>query len=195
MSRRVLNFSGEIFDKTLDDDDFLRIYIGKGSIDAEKKISFKKQERFASTDELVLLPEQLYDEYKKIDNAPIFMKCKEDNVIGIIGNDDNIYSFVKNIVIDICTRYYYKDVQIYFLINEKDVNKYGKWLRWFPHIYNEKTNSRNIVYNDESKNQIFEQLFVNLSARCNNKNEVLLRNMVHSLLTELLTGQNKFVMC
>lgn len=173
MSRRVLNFSGEIFDKTLDDDDFLRIYIGKGSIDAEKKISFKKQERFASTDELVLLPEQLYDEYKKIDNAPIFMKCKEDNVIGIIGNDDNIYSFVKNIVIDICTRYYYKDVQIYFLINEKDVNKYGKWLRWFPHIYNEKTNSRNIVYNDESKNQIFEQLFVNLSARCNNKNEVL----------------------
>ena len=181
LSKRVLNFSGEIFDKTVDDDDFLKTYIGRGSVDAEKKISFKKQERFASTDELVSLPEHLNDEYKKIDNAPIFMNCKDDNVIGVIGSNNNIYSFVKNIVIDICSRHYYKDVQIYFLINENEVEKYGKWLRWFPHIYNDRTNSRNIVYNDESKNQIFEQLFVNLSARSNSKNATLPYNIIFVL--------------
>ena len=181
LSKRVLNFSGEIFDKTVDDDDFLKIYIGRGSVDAEKKISFKKQERFASTDELVSLPEHLNDEYKKIDNAPIFMNCKDDNVIGVIGSNNNIYSFVKNIVTDICSRHYYKDVQIYFLINENEVEKYEKWLRWFPHIYNDRTNSRNIVYNDESKNQIFEQLFVNLSSRSNSKNATLPYNIIFVL--------------
>lgn len=173
MYKRVLHFSGEIFDKTIEDDDFLKTYIGRGSIDAEKKISFKKQERFASTDELISLPEQLHDKYKKIDNAPICMNCRDDNVIGVIGSENNIYSFVKNTVVDICTRHYYKDIQIYFLINESDVEKYGKWLRWLPHIYNENTNSRNIVYNNESKNQIFEQLFVNLASRSNSKNTLL----------------------
>lgn len=173
MSKRVLDYSGDIFDKTAEDEDFLRTYIGRGLVESKKKISYKTQEKFASDDELVRLPEELYKEYKYIDDAPLFLNCKNDNVIGVIGDNDDTYSFVKNLVLDICTRHYYKDVQIYFLINEKDVNKYEKWLRWFPHIYNDRNNGRNIVYNNESKNQIFEQLFVNLSARSNSKNQAL----------------------
>lgn len=169
MSQKVMEFSGEIFDKSLEDEDFLKVYLGKGLVEAQKKISFKKQERFASNDELINYPENLSNEFKYINNAPLFLDIKKDNVIGVIGNETDNYSLAKNLVLDICSRHYFKDVQIYFLINEKDIDRYYSWIRWFPHIYNENSDRRNIVYNDESKNYVFEQLFVTFNTRKDSK--------------------------
>lgn len=166
----VNTFSGDLFDKVVEDEDFLKIKIGYGIREAYRKVSFKKQERFETDDELVELPEKLFEETRNISDAPIELDLKESNAIGVIGTDEFIYSFVKYILLDICSRHYYNDVSIYFLSKEEDALKVSQWLRWLPHIYGKNTGVRQIVYDDSSKSYIFEKLYVELNHRNQSKN-------------------------
>ena len=161
----ILSFSGDIFDKVIDDNDFLEVRLGLGTVEARRKVSFKKQEKFESEDELASLPEQVSNDFRYIDNAPITLDLKTNNVVGVVGQSDECYLFVKNVLLDIIARHYYKDVQVFFLISDSDVEKYSNWLKWLPHIVDEQTNTRNIVYSSDSKSSVFERLYVEFGKR------------------------------
>lgn len=161
----IHSFSGDIFDKVIDDNDFLEVRLGLGTVEARRKISFKKQEKFESEDELASLPEQVSNDFRYIDNAPITLDLKTNNVVGVVGQSDECYLFVKNVLLDIIARHYYKDVQVFFLISDSDVEKYANWLKWLPHIVDEQTNTRNIVYSSDSKSSVFERLYVEFGKR------------------------------
>lgn len=167
--RNVDEFSGNLFDKVETDEDFLNIRIGSGTVDAQRKIAFKKQERFETEDELANLPANVYNDYKTISNAPITVDFKQEGVIGVIGDDSSNYSFVKNMVVDLCSRHYYKDVQLFMLVDDDSVGLYKEWARWLPHAYNSKLDTRNIVHDDESRSQVFEYLYVELGNRSQQK--------------------------
>ena len=161
----ICGFSGDIFDKVIDDDDFLRVRLGLGTVEARRKISYKKQEKFESEDELATLPEEVSNDFRYIDNAPITLDLKNNNVVGVVGQSSECYLFVKNILLDIVARHYFKDVQVFFLISDSDVEKYSNWLKWLPHIVDEQTNTRNIVYSADSKSSVFERMYVEFGKR------------------------------
>lgn len=161
----IIGFSGDIFDKIADDDDFLQIRIGEGTVEAQRTIEYKKQEKFESDDELASLPEQVCLDCRYIENAPITIDLKKDNVIGVVGEANDNYEFVKTIILDIIARHYYKDVQLFVLIDEADTDKYATWVKWLPHMIEEQTNTRNIVYNSDSKSFVFERLYVEFGKR------------------------------
>ena len=56
--QNIESFSANLFDRTRDDDDFLCVRLGLGSVEASRKIDYKKQERLELEDELQLVPEQ-----------------------------------------------------------------------------------------------------------------------------------------
>jgi len=168
----VENFTGELFEKTEKDEDFLHVRIGTGTIEAKRKINFKKQENFETEDELAGIPEQIYTEFKNLTNAPITMNCKDHGVVGIVGNFNANFEFAKNVVVDIVTRHYYRDVKCFFLIDETKVRQYADWVRWLPHTSNENSWVRNIVYSEETKTQIFEYLYAELGKRMQVKAKV-----------------------
>lgn len=157
-------FSCDLFDRTQDENDFLHVYLGKGSIEAKKKINYKKPERLEVDDELQLLPEQIFNEYKMIDNAPIICDLKKCNAIGIYGNEEDRFFMLKNLVLDICTRQFQGDIHLIFVASESNEDKVA-WLRMLPHVYNEITGARDIVCNEDSKTLVFEYLYKELTYR------------------------------
>ena len=178
----VSSFSGDLFDKVIEDDDFLKIKIGYGVREANRKVSFKKQERFETDDDLVELPAKLFEDTKNINDAPIELDLKSANAIGIIGSDEHNYSFVKYLVLDICTRHYYNDVNIFFLIKEDDAPRITQWLRWLPHVYGKNSGVRQIVFDDSSRSFIFEKLYVELNQRNQNKSEKTKNHNVYNIV-------------
>lgn len=164
----VQNFSPDLFDRKKDDEDFLCIRLGEGSVESIREINYKKHERLEVEDDLQLYPETICDEYKYVKRAPIVCNLKESNAIGIIGNEQNRFSLFKNIVVDISSRHYYTDVKMVFVTEEakgQDIH----WLRMLPHVYNDELGIRNIVRDTESKKIIFEYLYKELSMREQNK--------------------------
>ncbi len=165
---RFDSFSADLFDRSREDDDYLCVRLGSGEVESKREVYYKKQERLEIEDDLQLIPEQLYDEYKNVQNAPIVCDFKEINAIGVVGIPACRFLFLKNIVIDIVARQYFSDVKMVF-VAEKENKDQVNWLRFLPHVYNDEINVRNIVCDDDSKNLIFEYLYKELTIREHNK--------------------------
>ena len=164
--QQVKDFSGDLFDKSPEDDDFLRVRLGLGSIESKRQIDYKKKETLETSDSLISKPEDLYNEFKNVDNVPVVANFKDVNALGVVGDSAHLYQMMKNMIVDICVRHHYNDVKLFVIVEESKAENF-KWVRWFQNIYNEKLDIRNIVCNDESKNLLFEYLYVELSKREN----------------------------
>lgn len=158
----VENFSAELFDRVLQDEDFLKVYIGRGEVESLRQVDYKEKETFETNDELMEIPLKIAKDFKYIGNAPITIDLKNANAVGIVGKKDINYIFLKNIIIDLVTRHYYGDVKLVLLLDE-DTAKYD-WLKFLPHVFNA-LSTRSLVYDNETKNSIFELLYKELSFR------------------------------
>lgn len=165
---RFRTFSPDLFDRSREDEDYLCVRLGSGDVLAKREVDYKKQEKLEIDDDLQLIPEQLYAEYKNVHNAPIVCDLKEVNAIGVVGNPDCRFELLKNIVVDIAARQYFSDVRMVF-VAEKEHKDQIQGFRLLPHVYNEVIGVRNIVCDGESKNIIFEFLYKELTIREQNK--------------------------
>ena len=163
-TRRFEAFSPSLFDRTPEDKDFLSVKLGEGSVEAQRQIKYKKQEKLEIEDELQVLPGQLCDEYKFINNAPVVCNFKEINAVGIVGALEDRYAIFKNTIIDIAARQYFKDVKMVFVAEERNADKIY-WLRMLPQVSVEEQRLKTIVTDDESKNIVFEYLYKELTLR------------------------------
>ena len=161
-------FSSELFDRIRENDDFLTVRLGSGKLEAQRVIDYKKQEKLEVEDDLQKIPQQVSEEYKYIDCAPIVCSLKNSNAIGIVGYEQYRFEIMKNIVIDICARQFQSDVKLVFVVKEENRNKV-LWLRMLPHVQNDDIGIRNIICDDESKNLLFEYLYRELNERKQNK--------------------------
>lgn len=157
-------FSPNLFDRTIEDNDFLLIRLGNGKVEAKQEIKYKKQERLEVEDELQLMPETLCNEYRYLDNAPVVCDMKDINALGIIGTKEDRFGIFKNIVLDIIARHYFADVRMVFVAEPKNAEKI-KWLRMLPNVETEGGNIKTLVIDDESKNTVFEYLYKELNMR------------------------------
>ena len=162
--RMIFDFSGDLFDRLPCDEDFLAVRLGIGSIQAERKINYKKQERLEIEDDLQLIPGKISEKEKVLQNAPVVCALKEANAIGIVGSENLRFAIMKNMVTDICARHYPTDVKLFFIANKSNKDKIS-WLRFLPHAYEELSGARYIVCDDESKARIFDYLYKELAQR------------------------------
>lgn len=160
----VERFSKELFDREPEHNDFLSVRIGSGISQANCKVTTKKQEVISITDDLLLIPKEIEEKYRYIDNAPVFLNLAMCNLVGIIGNREKLYDLLKNITLDIAIRQYYSDVKLFYMFKEEDKNKFA-WIRWLRHVRNENIEARNMIFDEESKNILFEYLYLELSRR------------------------------
>lgn len=158
----IESFDSKLFDRIPTDPDFLELYLGRGNVEALRRIDYKKQEKLEIGDDLCSLPEHVAGEYRDIGDAPVVMSLCDANAVGIVGNEDALYSMMKNMIVDIISRQYYGDISIYALIGE-DTEKY-KWLRGLKALQTA-GGGRNIVCDQESKNRVFENLYKELTLR------------------------------
>ncbi|MGN0027795.1 MAG: type VII secretion protein EssC [Clostridium sp.] len=157
-------FSSDLFDRRPDDEDFLEVRLGTGSVEAVRKINYKKQERLEIEDELQELPERICAEHKMINEAPIVCNFKKVDAIGVTGDKKNRREMLKTMVTDICARQFYSEVKIFIIANEENAEIIHT-LRYLPHIESSIGDFRNVVCDEESKKNIFELLYNVLTNR------------------------------
>lgn len=162
--KNVREFNKELFDRSKEDEDFLEVTLGYGTVASRCEVKITPQKFKDTTDELVDKPEEIENKYKFIDNAPVILKLASANAVGILGNYKNLCRMLKNVTVDIIGRHFYKDVKMFYVFNEENKAEF-QWLRWIKHIYNEDIGVRNLIYDEESKNSLFEYLYIQLIKR------------------------------
>lgn len=164
--KRADYFSGDLFDRTQQDYDFIDIRIGTGTNEAKRKINYKVQERFVSDDELSYMPEQVMNKYFELHDSPIVIKLREANAVGIVGNRGYLYDLAKNMVADLACRQYKDELKLAFILDEEQKETFS-WIRYLPHIQNDDSYMRMIACDTDSSTNLFEMLYKELSNRMN----------------------------
>ncbi|MBO7451117.1 MAG: type VII secretion protein EssC, partial [Clostridiales bacterium] len=166
----VEDFSADLFNRDVEDEDFLDVRLGTGFIEAKAKINYRARETLDTKDELALLPEQIADEYKYISKAPIVVSLNKINALGVVGTSEVRHAILRNMVIDIAVRQHYSNTKLYFMFPDEQKMNF-QWVRYLPHLDNEDINARNIISDNESKTLIFDYLYKVLSYRESEKVE------------------------
>lgn len=162
--KQVKEFSGDLFDRQVGDNDFLCVRLGEGKQEAKRPIKVTVKETITASDDMARIPQQLAEEYKFIPNAPIVVDLKNTNAVGVVGDELRQIEMMKIMTLDLATRHYFNDLKMLFVLGEESEQRLS-WLRWLPHVENESLGVHNIVCDEESKNSLFEFLFVELSSR------------------------------
>ncbi len=161
----VRNFDNHLFEKTKEDEDFLTVRLGEGEIKASRNLNIKEKECIASDDPLMDYPDLLKDSYEIIKEVPITLDLKKYGVLGVRGNDADLYSLIKILTLDIVTRHFFDDVKLYYKFKKEETAKF-RYLRWLKNLYNsDKYTIRNLIYDKDSQKIHFEELYKELSFR------------------------------
>lgn len=160
----VLAFGKRIFEKSDKDKDFLDIYLGTGTVEANVPIKYAKQDFIDTEDAISQLPAEIEKKYHYIEQAPIISRFNSSNGIGIVGSKSVLQDILKNITLDLAIRHFYKEVKTYYVFNESD-SESMQWIRWIRHTHNDEIGIRNFLCDDESRKILLENLYAILSGR------------------------------
>ena len=190
-AKHIMEFSDKLFDRTASDDDFVEVYLGKGSRTSLRQIKYKEQEKIEVVDDLAQVPEKIKEDYKELEGAPVTLALSKYDAVGVVGSYRQNFQMLKNMTMDLASRHYYTDLHLYYICSEEHAAEI-RWARWLPHTENAAPGIRNIVCDTASRNLIFEQLFVQLSAEKerNSKNDTVQERSVLFVLDDMGINQH-----
>lgn len=166
----VRNFDRGLFDRSYKDGDFLDIRLGSGRREATIKVKTNIPEYKQLDDDLQDRAEEIVQEYKYLDNAPIVARLGASNSIGVIGSRKWLYEMLKVMSLDLMVRQYYKELKIYYVIDESEQQQF-EWARWLKNCTNDNDTIRTILCDAESTKLHLENIYKILSEREMNTNE------------------------
>lgn len=186
--KRAETFSGDLFDRSPQDEDFLCVRLGIGKTEAVRKIDYKLQERFVSNDELAYIPEELMRTYYYLEDSPIVLPLREAGAIGFVGNRTSLNSIAKNMILDLAIRQYADDVRFFYIMNDSQIDEF-KWIRFLPHVRAEGSYIRNIACDTDSRAGLLENLYKEFSRRVESQSNNSVRKRFQHLLIFVLDGK------
>ncbi len=158
----IINKRRNLWERQLDDEDFLNVRIGIGTIPLKLNLSYATEDFTMSTDNLKEELNKIGESAKDIPNAPVTISLTERNKLVIIGEKYYKESMLKSIILQLATYHSYNDLKLVLMVDE-DNTEIWEDIKILPHIW---SNSRDIrffanTFEDMSKLSFYlEQVYM-----------------------------------
>ncbi len=169
ISAMIEKHSSRIYERNINDDDFLTLSIGFGDIHSGYKLKIPED---AVTIEKDPLSEELADvcmEFKTIKDMPITVDLKKAH-LGIVGEKSFIHEQLKLLLAQITFEQSYHDAEIVFLLDHEERSHFS-WAKWYPHLKIKNINITGIVDSENIRDQVLGNISQVLKQRKQKKQE------------------------
>lgn len=168
----INTYSSRIYEKTMDDSDFLTLTLGYYSGKSSAQIRFEYDELTVEKDELETEANLLKEEYENIDDIPVVIDLKRAH-LGMVGEKKTIHEQLHIMIAKLVLFQSYHDLEVVLLINHKDRAEFD-YMKWYPHFMIESVATGGIIDNKAVADQILLSLHKiikerELAAKENNK--------------------------
>lgn len=146
-----------LWERTIEDEDFLTARIGIGYVKPDIEISYEETE-FSMTDDV--LKDELSDLVKKYDyveEAPLNFSFLKNRISAIVGNYGILQSFFESLLLQIMTFHLYSELKIIVLTNEAHANEWN-FIKFLPHCWDNQRTRRFIAATIDEKKKIASYL-------------------------------------
>ena len=153
----VRNVDRRLWEKKPQDSDFMTIKIGNGTVDFSTFIKIPKNSLSIEDDALKTKPDEIYDKFSKVENAPIVCPMLSFPTCGLVGDRKDILKLTKNMIAHVSALHCYTDVKIVTVFTE-DEKKDFEWVKWLPHSFDEDRSKRYIASSKYAASELFKEL-------------------------------------
>lgn len=167
----ILGRSGRLWERKIDDYDFLTVRLGIGDVDTEIDIQYPEEKFMMEDDNLIDILHDIADSSKVIHSAPITVSLTEKNVSAlIVKKNENIDNFLRNLIIQLIAFQSYEDLKLVFLLDQEGAEtlNYAKML---PHVWSRNKQIRFFTHDEEEMKDISKYLEVELQNRLQYKDK------------------------
>ena len=134
-SRIILTRNKRLWERTIEDYDFLSVRLGTGDTPSDIEIQYPEQQFTMEDDNLVDILNTVANKSKLLKNVPIVLSLTEKKIVGIISkNAEGQQRFFYDIILQLITFQSYGDLKLVFLLS-KDSEKKWEHFKMLPHIW------------------------------------------------------------
>lgn len=130
----VLNRMRRLWERSAEDEDFLEVRLGKGSVPLEADFLIPK---IPVGEEVNPQLQKLMDALEAMRNVrdiAVTLPLKKAGTIGVVGNRQIGAKAVQNAVVQLVTNHSYADLKLAVIADERDYEEWA-WTRWLPHTW------------------------------------------------------------
>lgn len=169
--RIVLEKDSRLWERKMEDHEFLSIRAGIGDVPLDIDVSYPKESFTMEDDNLVEILNTIAQKSKILENAPISVSLTQKNISSVIvQNDQKKQSYMKNLILQLVALHSYMDLKIVFLVKEDKQNKW-EYVKMLPHIWNATNQIRFFADDYNDMKQISKYLEEILENRAEHENE------------------------
>lgn len=161
----IYNKKRNLWERNIDDDDFLEARIGIGRVDCQIEVD-DPSDKFSIEDSDVLQDslDEVLKEAKYIDDCPVNVSLCKKKIVAVVGNELMTKYFMDSIFLQLMTFHSYSDLKIISITSKK--NEYlWEYLKILPHSWDNLKENRFFATNSEEVAQINSMLEHTFSER------------------------------
>ncbi len=148
----ILNKKRNLWERKIEDNDFLRVRLGLGNVEAQIDMDYP-EERFSMVeDNLIDLLNSIKTENRLIENVPIDISFVEKNITAVVGKENLTKPFIDTLLLQLITFHSYEELKIVILTDNEE-----KWEKYkiLPHMWD---NYKTIRFFGSNQNEIKQVL-------------------------------------
>lgn len=149
---RINNQRRNLWERTHEQNDFLKLRLGKGDLNLNADIKYPEKRFTIDDDNLIDELFKLVDEPKNLKQVPVTLSLEEEYISGIIGDRSDVIPFVKGLIIQLAAFHSYDELKLVFIYDKKEQSAW-EFVRWLPHAWNTEKTLRFVA---ASENEIKE---------------------------------------
>ena len=149
----ILNKDRRLWERKLEQKDFLTVRIGTGAVDASIKLSYQLDDFSMDDDVLRKELESVVKQSNMLVNVPIGYSFLDKRISAVIGNYDKIDLFLKSILVQILAYHSYDELKIVVFTDEQNLEKWD-CLRHLPHCFSDDRQVRFFASTKDARNDL-----------------------------------------
>lgn len=139
--------------REINDDDFLKVRLGSGDVDASLFIKAPEEHFTLDEDNLLKNVYEMVSKYQKLVNVPINFSLVEKNIAALICNCSYKDKYLDGIILQLATLQSAGDLKIIIFTNEEK-EPHWEYTKFLPHCFSEDKITRFFATNEEEMKEI-----------------------------------------
>ena len=165
----VRSYSGRIYERNINDDDFLTVSLGTAPGEPSFKIECELDDFGRKEEKQYREMLSVYNNFRIVDNIPYVIDLKKSH-LGIVGRPDYARERLRDIATQIAFFQSYHDVCIVPVVGEENKAEYD-WMRYLPHTEIRSINVSSVITSENQRDQVLGHITRELKARSMTRDE------------------------
>lgn len=154
----IKNKTRNLWERTIENDDFLSVRLGTGARKPNIIINFPEEKFSLFEDDLLNEARNIVNRFNTVNDIPVAISLAEKYITAVVGTDKEVTTdFINSLIFQTVTLQSYEDVRIVVLTNEENSYKW-EYIKSLPHCWNDNRTLRFYAANNDEIKQISSYL-------------------------------------